>query len=278
MEFIKNFNYKSDFRKPKVMNENSYIIILVENKILMTRQSDQLYIPTIREVENIILDSSLLLYIGKYEEKDCYCIRLSECNGLLSNQELIDRREVTHLTDNPRIFMLIGVANHLFHWDSLNRYCGCCGNKTIDKLDERAKVCSSCGNIIYPRIAPATITAIFRGDQILLAHNQNFKEGLYSLIAGYVEPGEALEQCVEREIWEEVGIKVKNIRYFASQPWPFPDSLMMAFIAEYESGEVAVDNYEITDANWYRADNLPNIPTTDSIAGKLIRWYKEQYQ
>jgi NAD+ diphosphatase len=145
-----------------------------------------------------------------------------------------------------------------------------------DKEDERAKVCQSCGNIVYPRIAPATITAVFRDGQILLAHNSNFRNGLYGLIAGYVEPGETLEQCVEREIREEVGIKVKNVRYLSSQPWPFPDSLMMGFTADYESGEITVDQCEITDAGWYKADKLPDIPSVDSIAGRMIRWYRDQ--
>jgi NAD+ diphosphatase len=100
---------------------------------------------------------------------------------------------------------------------------------------------------------------------------------MYSLIAGFVEPGETLEQCVEREIGEEVGIKVKNIQYMKSQPWPFPDSLMLAFTAEYESGEIIVDGCEITDAAWYKADSLPQIPSSDSIAGKIIRWYRDRF-
>jgi NAD+ diphosphatase len=100
---------------------------------------------------------------------------------------------------------------------------------------------------------------------------------MYSLIAGFVEPGETLEQCVEREIREEVGIQVKNIRYYDSQPWPFPDSLMLAFIADYAGGEIVTDNVEITDAAWYQADSLPEIPSTDSVAGRLIRWYRDSH-
>ena len=111
----------------------------------------------------------------------------------------------------------------------------------------------------------------------MLAHNKNFKAGLYSIIAGFVEPGETLEHCAEREIQEEVGIKVKNIKYFTSQPWPFPESLMLAFTAEYDSGDITVDNTEITDAAWFSADELPDIPTTDSVAGKLIRWYRDNH-
>ena len=145
-----------------------------------------------------------------------------------------------------------------------------------EKKDESAKVCSECGNIVYPRISPAVITAVFKGDQILLAHNRSFRNGLYSLIAGFVEPGETLEHCVKREIMEEVGIRVKNVRYAGSQPWSFPDALMIAFTAEYESGEICVDQVEIIDAGWYRMDAMPDIPSTDSIAGRLIRWYIEQ--
>jgi NAD+ diphosphatase len=143
---------------------------------------------------------------------------------------------------------------------------------------ERAKRCPECGFISYPVICPAVITAIIKDRKILLAHNRSFKGNMYSLIAGFVEAGETLEECVKREIMEEVGLQVKNVKYLGSQPWPFPNSLMIGFTAEYESGEIAVDGVEISDAKWFDIDNLPELPSEISIARKIINWYIENFK
>jgi NAD+ diphosphatase len=144
--------------------------------------------------------------------------------------------------------------------------------------EERAKQCTACSSRVYPRISPAVIVAITREDKLLLARASRFKTGMHSVIAGFVEPGETLEECVRREVSEEVGLEIKNIRYFSSQPWPFPDSLMIAFTAEYSSGEITVDNSEIVEANWYKADELPEIPGKASVARKLIDWFCENHR
>lgn len=146
----------------------------------------------------------------------------------------------------------------------------------MNKNDERAKVCPSCGFVNYPRISPAMIVAVTRGREILLAKGSRFQGGFYSVLAGFVEPGETFEECVEREIKEEVGLKVKNINYFGSQPWPFPDSLMVGFTAEYAGGDITIDNKEILDAGWYTAEGLPLIPGNGSIARRLIDWYVQK--
>lgn len=168
-------------------------------------------------------------------------------------------------------------AAHLLHWDRNARYCGCCGSPNRDKEDERAKICPSCGNISYPRLSPAVIVAILDGKRILLAHNKRFMAPVYSLIAGFVEMGEDLETCVAREVEEEVGVKVKNIRYFGSQPWPFPDSLMAGFIADYAGREVRVDTKELVDAKWFSPPDMPNLPPSDSIARRILTWYEQEY-
>lgn len=268
--------YIPGFHPSQGSKEGAWALVLVENKLIMSKLEDKLYIPEVNELINIIKMDEISEYIGTYGGHDCYCKKLNEVVVLPENLIAVDLKEITNLSGDLGLFLLAGAANHILHWNRVNQYCGCCGHKSIDKKDERAKICPNCGNTVYPRISPATITAVIRDGQILLAHNSNFKKDLYSLIAGFVEPGETLEQCVEREIKEEVGIKVKNIRYFSSQPWSFPDSLMMAFTAEYDSGEIMVDNREITDAAWYKAESLPDIPSTDSVAGKIIRWYRDQ--
>jgi NAD+ diphosphatase len=168
-------------------------------------------------------------------------------------------------------------AVHLMHWDRNTRFCGVCGAPTEDKKSERAKACPSCKTLFYPRIAPAVIVAILDGKKILLAHNKNFTAPIYSLIAGFIEIGETAEQCIEREIMEEVGLKVKNIRYFGSQPWPFPDSLMLGFTAEYAGGDVRADGEELVDAKWFCPPDMPTLPSGDSIARKIITWYETEY-
>jgi NAD+ diphosphatase len=277
MSMSQDYKYISTYLPNKAAMEDDWVLIFIEKKLLMRKSSEKLVIPKLNELEGMIDFNEKFEYIGKYDDHDCYCKKLSDKLISDNNFTLIEIREITDLTGDPGLFLLAGNANHVLHWYSMNLFCGCCGNKTISKKEERSITCPNCGNTIYPRISPATITAVFNGDNILLAHNRNFKNDLHSLIAGFVEPGETLEQCVEREIYEEVGLKVKNIKYFSSQPWPFPDSLMFAFTAEYESGEIKVDDCEITHAAWYTADHLPEIPSMDSVAGKMIRWYRDNY-
>ncbi|BCJ93885.1 NADH pyrophosphatase [Anaerocolumna cellulosilytica] len=248
-----------------------------KGKLLLQKIENEYRIPKANELDSIVPGTEHSESVGTYKGEECLCIQDDTVSDIPSDYEFVDVRSIPSLTDDTELFILAGTANHILHWSHSNRYCGCCGHKTIDKEDERAKLCPSCNTVIYPRISPAIITAIFRGDEILLAHNRNFKGKMHSLIAGFVEPGETLEACVAREIREEIGIKVNNIRYFNSQPWPFPDSLMIAFLADYESGEITVDGNEITEAAWFHADNLPEIPSSFSIAGKIIRWYQEQY-
>jgi NAD+ diphosphatase len=165
-------------------------------------------------------------------------------------------------------------AFHIAQWRRESRFCGSCGTKNTDDPVEQARLCPSCGRLEYPRIAPAVITIVVneRG-QVLLAHNKKFTTGIYSLIAGFNEAGENLEQTVEREIWEEVKIEVRDIRYIVSQPWPFPNSLMVGFSARYAGGTIRPDGIEIADARWWDRGSLPVLPTNGSVSRYLIgRW------
>jgi NAD+ diphosphatase len=172
------------------------------------------------------------------------------------------------------LFWTAGRAFQMMHWSRTHQYCGRCGHPTQDAENERAKRCPECGHTSYPRISPAIIVAVVKDDrELLLAHAKRFPKGLHSVIAGFVEPGETFEEAVRREVKEEVNIDVSDIRYFRSQPWPFPDSLMVAFTAKYAGGELQVDNVEIMDAGWYTADNLPLGPSSISVARKLIDWF-----
>jgi NAD+ diphosphatase len=171
-------------------------------------------------------------------------------------------------------------AYHIAQWRQDSVFCGSCGTKNIDAPDELARHCPACGRREYPRISPAIITIIINDDgRALLAHNKKFADGLYSLIAGFNEAGESLEATVAREIREEVGLEVRDITYIASQPWPFPNSLMLGFTAHYTSGEIRPDGVEIEDAKWFTRDNLPRIPGNGSVSRYLInRWLNNSLQ
>ena len=161
-------------------------------------------------------------------------------NQVLDGFQLKGLRETFGQLEEELIW-IAGRANQLVDWSRNHQFCGQCGHPTEDKSEERAKICPACGLVNYPRLSPAVIMAVVRGDRLLLASNKRFKSGFYSVLAGFVEPGETLEECVAREIKEEVGISVKNIRYFGSQPWPFPNSLMVGFLADYAGGEIKAD-------------------------------------
>lgn len=175
------------------------------------------------------------------------------------------------------LFWTAGRAVQIVEWERTHRFCGRCGTATELAPGERAKKCPQCGLTVYPRLAPAVIVAIVRttpeGKKLLLARNNRYPTGMFSVLAGFVEPGEDLETCVHREIAEEVNIQVTNIRYFGSQPWPFPHSLMIAFTAEYAGGEIQVDANELDEAQWFGADEMPQIPPSLSISRALIDWF-----
>ncbi len=219
---------------------------------------------------------SRVLYFGRLDGVDCYAGDLASDDGL-PDGFTADSLRPLYGKIPPSQMIPARFAGHLLHWDRSTRFCGSCGAPNRDKEDERAKVCSSCGALTYPRLSPAIIVAILDGKRILLAHNRRFATPFYSLIAGFVEMGETLEDCVAREVEEEVGVRVRNIRYFGSQPWPFPDSLMLGFIADYDGGEIRVDRRELLDARWFTPDNLPSLPAGDSIARRILTWYEKDY-
>ncbi len=169
---------------------------------------------------------------------------------------------------------LLGVASHalqLIEWDRTHQFCGRCGTPTQRRAEERARHCPACGLTAYPRLSPVIMVRVVRDGRILLARAPRFAPGVYSVLAGFVEAGETLEQALRREVAEEVGIRIRNPRYFASQSWPFPHSLMIAFTAEYAGGELQVDGRELLDAGWFAPDTLPGLPSPMSMAWRLIQ-------
>ncbi|CAG0960952.1 NAD+ diphosphatase [Burkholderiales bacterium] len=161
-------------------------------------------------------------------------------------------------------------ALEVAEWSRSHRYCGVCGSPTTDLPGERARHCPGCGHSAYPRLSPAVMVLVRRGDQVLLARGARFKAPIFSALAGFVEAGESLEDTLHREVREEVGIEVSDLEYFGSQSWPFPHSLMVAFRAQYAGGSLRPDGNEIIEAGWYSAGELPPLPSPASIARLLI--------
>jgi NAD+ diphosphatase len=174
------------------------------------------------------------------------------------------------------LFWVAARAVQIVEWDRTNQFCGQCGTPLKTKVTERAKECPQCGLLHFPRLSPAIIVLVQRGQELLLARSRHFLPGMYSVLAGFVEPGESLEEAVVREVKEEVGLAIKDIRYFGSQNWPFPHSLMIGFTATYAGGEISLNDEEIETADWFTVDTLPPIPGKISIARKLIDWFLEK--
>jgi NAD+ diphosphatase len=165
-------------------------------------------------------------------------------------------------------------AFQTLEWSTAHAFCGRCGTPTVFSTTESARVCPACGATHFPRITPAVITLVRKGPEILLARGLRFGPRFYSLIAGFVEAGETLEQAVAREVYEEVGIGIKDIAYFASQSWPFPSQLMVGFTANHAEGELRINELEISDARWFPVSELPrdvDLPSNYSISGRMIR-------
>lgn len=184
--------------------------------------------------------------------------------------ELIGLRALHGCVDDTS-FRAAGTALQKVEWLRTHGFCSRCGHATERHEAEEAMVCPSCGHLHFPRISPAVIVLIERDREMLLARSPHFKPGVYSTVAGFVEPGESLEECVHREILEEVGVQVEDIRYFGSQPWPFPHSLMIGFVARWSGGEIRIDDKEIEDARWFTPEDMPPaLPSRMSIARALV--------
>ncbi len=195
---------------------------------------------------------------------------LLEHESVPDGYQLIPIRELIQLWSTTE-FLQASRAVQLLEWGRNHKFCSHCGHATEIHSKEYAMVCPACGYHQYPRVQPCVITIITKGDdELLLAKSAHNKSNMYGLIAGFVEVGETLEEAVQREAFEEVGVKLKNIRYMSSQPWPFPSNLMIAFHAEYDSGDIQLQLEEISDAQFFKFDQLPEIPFKGSIAHSMI--------
>ncbi len=266
--------FKAAFKPSISERENALWFIIQSGRLLIKRNSQPALVPQTRQFGGSIPAFSHTQFLGHLDGQPCFAAAPPADYQPEDGFEFRGLRALFGKIDENQLWVA-GRANQLVRWSRHHSYCGRCGEKTADKADERAKFCPACNLVNYPRVSPAIIVAVVKGEQLLLARSGRFPGGFFSVLAGFVEPGEGLEACVEREVFEETGIKVKNINYFGSQPWPFPDSLMVAFTAEHAGGDIQIDGEEIVAADWYTRDNLPNIPPGISIARQLIDWFSD---
>ena len=275
--------FKSNYYESRERLGGDYAFVFSGSEILVKNDS----VPLLDEVELFLAENSIEpksggKFFGTIGRVNCYAFSLpagfdtDDFESLAGDscgvhQFVLLRRYLTEL--DTEVCEAAGFASHLLHWDLHSRFCGSCGEKNNWYKSEWAKKCPECGNVQFPKISPAIIIMIRKGNDILLAHNKNFPEGRYSLLAGFMEIGETIEETAAREVREEVGIEIENIQYISSQSWPFPDSLMIGLSADYKSGDIEPDGTEIIHAGWYNTGNFPSIPGHGTIARRIIDKY-----
>lgn len=267
-------NYQPAIRPDDSIKDPGYWFIFKKYKMLVEEADNDISIPYGKSLEELKIKPVRTNYLGTLKGQPTYAAEVATETEAPKKMTFMDLRRLYDFLDED-IYLLAGKALQINLWDRNHQFCGRCGTPTENSKRDMAKVCSQCGFRSYARLSPAVITAIIKDGEILMARH-GYRGGMYGLIAGFVEPGETLEEAVEREIMEEVGLKVKNVKLFGNQPWPFPHSLMVGFTAAYESGEIKVDGREITSAKWFTPEELPRIPSKVSIASELIDWFIEK--
>lgn len=267
---IEPHRFDNHYRQGISPSANDYLFYFEGNKLLLLQSVDgEGLVPRAKDFLSQPSFASAY-YLFSIDETACFLLNespLVEDDGRFEFNEINFFRKATR----QEMGFISVVAYHLFCWYREHRFCGQCGTATVHKQDERAMLCPNCHTHFFPKISPAIIVAIISGDKILLANNANWAKGWFSLIAGYADVGESLEATVLREVKEEVGIDVRRIRYYASQPWSLSGSMMIGYVAEADDHQpIVVDEAEIAEAAWFRRGELPDHPTAVSIAGEMI--------
>ena len=264
-----NREFVSEIVPPEVRSEPAWWFVFQENKLLVYQKPESVTIPFLIDPNEVSLTVIRQNYLGRLDNRHCYAVEVAEGTIPPAGMAFEGLRQIYGRLDED-FFWVAARAVQIIDWDRTHQFCGRCGALLRARTAERSKECPRCGLLHFPRLAPAIIVLVERGNELLLARSRHFTPGMYSVLAGFVEPGESLEEAVVREVKEEVGIEIKDINYFGSQPWPFPHSLMIGFTATYAGGEISLDDREIEDAGWFSAEKLPCIPGKISIARKLI--------
>jgi NAD+ diphosphatase len=292
----------TSFSSLESIKEDGFLFIICQDLYFIhINQNSNSFPPYVQEIKHNMNNSKelfsdlneldknwLILHYAFYHNQPCYLL-YSENPSLINPESVREELKAkysfaplrTFFYSNPDPLLIIaGLANQIYHWNIEHKYCGRCATPFEYHRQEFAKMCPKCGNIQFPQISPAIIVSIEKEGKILLAHNKRFGGKFFSILAGFVSVGETLEETIMREVYEEVGIRVKNIRYIGSQPWPFPNSLMIGFQAEWESGEIKCDDIEINSADWFSIEDLEKVelPSNVSISRHLIDLFHTQHK
>lgn len=271
---VDDVRFKPGIRAPEGETGGAVLCFVFRKRELLVTDSFEL--PSFEIVNEAGLDSVRSQYLGSLGTAHCHSVELPPDTTAPAGMAFHDLRVLYGNLDEA-LHAVAGRAVQIMEWDRTHQYCGACGKPTELSTIDRSRICPDCKIPQFPRLAPAMIVAVERGDEILLARSPHFPPGIYSVLAGFVEPGESAEEAVAREVMEEAGIGVKDVRYFGSQPWPYPNSLMLGFTAGYESGEIRIEEDEIEDARWFKADEMPPFfPGRMSISQWLIQDFLER--
>jgi NAD+ diphosphatase len=241
------------------------------SEVLVAERGERVAVPTLDELDATAAAEAH--YLGALGSIDCFAVHVERVGEPPPGWTFTGLRPLNGRIEDD-VFWVAGRALQVVEWDTTHRFCGRCATPTEPVAGERARRCPACGLLAYPRISPAVIVRVTRGEEILLARGRRFAEPIYSILAGFVDPGESLEETVVREVGEEAGIEIGDVRYWGSQSWPFPHSLMVGFTAEWTAGDIRIDEEELVDARWFRRDALPQLPMTFSIARSLIEEWR----
>jgi len=259
-------------------NKDDYCIVYAGNDTVQIAGAAPGELWLRRDVETQFAHLNTELPVGYWQSTPCYAVSVSADQLDMSRHLPLNLFGLLGRIDDD-VFALHGRAHQILSWRQDHRFCGRCGGEMAFSDGGRALECAPCRLLVYPRLHPCVIVAVGQGDKLLLAAAKGRRINFYSTLAGFIEPGETAEEAVAREVKEEVGIEVTNVRYFASQPWPFPSQLMLGYLADYAGGELVPDEEEIEDAGWFSPEDLPPIPPNWSIAGRLIeQFFNERAQ
>ena len=232
-------------------------------------------IPTLKNVSAIINQEALhCYYLTDHQGLPMIVAKLQPSTQAPEPFEFIPMKQHLSTHSSHENLSKLALGWQVIDWYEQHQFCGGCGSPCTLHPTERAMICQGCHQHYFPRISPCVLVMVLKDDKILLANNANFPPDRYSHVAGFMEPAETPEETAKREVMEEVGIKIKNVRYFMSQPWPFPRQLMLGFIADYDSGELSPDGVEILDAQWFDRNHFPKVvPSAHTLSGQLLSHY-----
>lgn len=267
---------QSQNSKNEALPAKHYWFVFCNGDIMLLKKPDGSYtIPMLAEAPTATMPSTEILDVSPMDDGTqvkTYSIEIPLPPN--SQYEMCGLRKSFYKLSKS-LYLKAGKCEEILYWNRNNKYCGVCGTK-MQMHTIISKKCPKCGKEVWPQLATAIIVLISKGDEVLLVHANNFKGTFYGLVAGFVETGETLEEAVRREVKEETSLNIKNIRYFASQPWPYPCGLMVGFFADYDSGEIHLQRSELGRGGWYHKDKLPEIPEKLSLARQLIDSWLEK--